>query len=102
MTVEQLSPSELRAVLDQVAQRYAHGSRFTQRYTASKLRKDPVHRVLLERAVSDGFGQVLDLGCGRGQLALALLEGTFREGDTVEVDAAAGDLVLSAQAPVEV
>ena len=27
MTVEQLSPSELRAVLDQVAQRYAHGSR---------------------------------------------------------------------------
>ena len=28
--------------------------------------------------------------------------GQFREGDTVEVDAAAGDLVLSAQAPVEV
>ena len=74
MTDDQLSPAELRAVLDQVAQRYAHGSRFTRRYTASKLNKDPVHRVVLERAVADGFGHVLDLGCGRGQLALALLE----------------------------
>ena len=74
-TDHQLSPAELRAVLHQVAARYSHGSRFTRRYTRSKLRNDPVNRMVLERAVADGFGHVLDLGCGRGQLDLALLEG---------------------------
>jgi ATP-dependent Clp protease ATP-binding subunit ClpB len=33
-------------------------------------------------------------------LALAILEGTFREGDTVRVDAGDGDLVLSVAEPV--
>ena len=73
-TDHQLSPAEFRAVLHQVADRYSHASRFTRRYTRSKLRTDPVNRMVLQRAVADGFGHVLDLGCGRGQLDLALLE----------------------------
>lgn len=72
---DRLSPAEFRAVLHEVSSRYSRGSRFTRRYIASKLRTDPVNRMVLERAVADGFGHVLDIGCGRGQLALALLEG---------------------------
>jgi SAM-dependent methyltransferase len=33
-----------------------------------------VHAALLDLAAEDGFGDVLDLGCGRGQLGIALLE----------------------------
>ncbi len=72
--LDRLTPAEREAVLDQVAERYAHGSRFTRRYVAAKLRSDPVHRMVLELAADEGFGSVLDVGCGRGQLALALLE----------------------------
>ncbi|MFT8243690.1 methyltransferase domain-containing protein [Roseomonas sp. BN140053] len=57
-----------------VAGRYAGGSRFGQGYVRSKLRRDPATSAILELAARrGGFGQVADLGCGRGQLSLALL-----------------------------
>lgn len=51
-----------------VAARY-HG-RFTRGFVRGKIAGDPVVPALLARAP---FGRLLDLGCGRGQLALALL-----------------------------
>lgn len=62
------------AALDRTARRYRDGDRFSRYYVASKLRRDPVHLAILRRAADAPFGQVLDLGCGRGQLAVALLE----------------------------
>ena len=38
-----------------------------------KLRLDPVHAALLDLAGPHGFGEVLDLGCGRGQTGVLLL-----------------------------
>lgn len=61
-------------VLDRVARRYAGGSRFTRHYVAAKLRTDPVHATVLALAAREPFGRVLDVGCGRGQLGVALLE----------------------------
>lgn len=61
-------------VLDRVARRYAGGSRFTRHYVASKLRTDPVHEAVLALAAKEPFDRVLDIGCGRGQLGVALLE----------------------------
>ncbi len=56
------------------ARRYAVCGRFTRHYVASKLKRDPVHRALLRRAGPDGYGVVADLGCGRGQVGVLLLE----------------------------
>ncbi len=56
------------------AQRYVGGRRFARHYVASKLRTDPVHRTILAMAAAEPFGDVTDVGCGRGQLGLALLE----------------------------
>jgi SAM-dependent methyltransferase len=41
---------------------------------AAKLHRDPVYRRVLALAASEAFGNVVDIGCGRGQLAVALLE----------------------------
>lgn len=57
-----------------VAERYANGSRAVRGYVAGKLRADPVVARVVEIGRARGFGRVLDLGCGRGQLAVALLE----------------------------
>ena len=60
--------------LAETARRYRACPRFTRHYVASKLRRDPVHRAVLALAASaGGFGDVVDLGCGRGQLGVALL-----------------------------
>jgi SAM-dependent methyltransferase len=61
------------ALLDAVGRRYAGASRFAQGYVRSKLRRDPATAAILELARTAPLGHVLDLGCGRGQLALALL-----------------------------
>lgn len=69
--------TDLDGVLERVARRYTGGGRFTRHYVAGKLRGDPVHAAVLHqarRAGPDGFGVVLDVGCGRGQLGVALLE----------------------------
>jgi len=52
----------------QVAARYR--GRFAQGFVRGKLRADPMLGVLL---AGPPLGALLDLGCGRGQLALALL-----------------------------
>lgn len=63
--------TDLRA---RVAARYHDCGRYTRGYVAWKMRLDPVHRAMLDQAAAEPFGRVLDLGCGRGQLGLALLE----------------------------
>ena len=62
------------AVLQRTALRYHGGGRFARHYVASKLRTDPVHRTVLAMAAQHPFGIVTDVGCGRGQLGVALLE----------------------------
>jgi len=56
-----------------VAARYAPFGRMARGYVAGKLRHDPVHRAVLALAAREAFGTVVDLGCGRGQLGVALL-----------------------------
>jgi SAM-dependent methyltransferase len=57
--------------VERVARRYAEGRRATYHYVRSKLASDPV----AERVASMGdLGEVIDVGCGRGQLAALLLE----------------------------
>ena len=57
-----------------VTRRYRGVGRFAYGYIACKLRLDPVHRDVLALAAQDPFGRVLDIGCGRAQLDLLLLE----------------------------
>lgn len=61
------------AALHQVASRYAGASRFAQGFVRGKLRRDPATAAVLRQAAATPFGRVVDLGCGRGQLGLALL-----------------------------
>ncbi len=56
-----------------MAARYAGARPFARGYVRHKLRLDPVHAALLALAGPQGFGEVLDLGCGRGQTAVLLL-----------------------------
>ena len=66
---------ELKQALDRVARRYASGtSRAAHHYVRSKLAADPVAERLVALAPDGGFGEVLDAGCGRGQLGVLLLE----------------------------
>ena len=60
--------------LRRTALRYRSCDRFTRHYVASKLRMDPVHAAVLALAAQAPFGQVADIGSGRGQLGVALLE----------------------------
>ena len=57
-----------------VADRYAKGSRAARGYIAGKLRADPVISRIVEIGSERNLGHVIDIGCGRGQLAIALLE----------------------------
>lgn len=61
-------------VLARTAARYRNCGRFTRHYVASKLKRDPIHGVLLDLARVGGFGEIVDIGCGRGQITVALLE----------------------------
>jgi SAM-dependent methyltransferase len=64
--------TERSGLFDRVAERYRACGRGTQHYVASKLRRDPVCGAILDEPGS--FGDVLDLGCGRGQFGITLLE----------------------------
>ena len=64
----------IQAALDRAARRYRACGRFARHYVASKLARDPVHTDILDLASRERFGHVIDVGCGRGQLAVALLE----------------------------
>ncbi|WP_376098271.1 methyltransferase domain-containing protein [Roseomonas sp. CCTCC AB2023176] len=68
------APLAPAALADAVAARYAGASRWARGFVRGKLRHDPATEAILSLARSRGaLGEVLDLGCGRGQLALALL-----------------------------
>ena len=57
-----------------VARRYRCCGRIAYGYVKGKLSYDPVHRDVLALAQEEQLGNVLDLGSGRGQLGVALLE----------------------------
>lgn len=63
-------------VLERVAERYARGRKGTRIYVRSKMTHDPVFAAVLRLGAEEpgGFGAVADVGCGRGQLSIALLE----------------------------
>ncbi len=65
-------PPEQAGALRRAARRYHDRGRFARHYVASKLRRDPLHADLL--TMGDPLGHVVDIGCGRGQLAALLLE----------------------------
>jgi SAM-dependent methyltransferase len=64
----------LAAACRSVALRYRDAGRFTRRYVQGKLARDPVTAALVRIGRERSLGRVLDLGCGRGQLGLVLLE----------------------------
>src|SRR4051794_28784287 len=65
---------DFASTFDWVVRRYRDGGRFARGYVAAKLHHDPAYRRVLALAASEAFGDVVDIGCGRGQLAVALLE----------------------------
>ena len=67
-------PDSFEAVVDRVAERYARGSKFTRGYVRSKMTSDPVVKTLFDLSKATSFGEVGDIGCGRGQLSILLLE----------------------------
>jgi uncharacterized protein (DUF2062 family)/SAM-dependent methyltransferase len=67
-------PDSFEAVVDRVAERYARGSKFTRGYVRSKMSSDPIVRTLFDLSKKNSFGEVADVGCGRGQLSILLLE----------------------------
>jgi SAM-dependent methyltransferase len=69
-----IDPSNVTAVFARTAARYRGCGRFAHGYVRVKLRRDPIHAALLGLAMREPFGSVLDLGCGRGQLGITLLE----------------------------
>ncbi len=64
-------------LVDRVVRRYASCGRSVKGYVRGKLRRDPVHADILALAGREALGHVIDLGCGRGQLGVALLEAGF-------------------------
>jgi SAM-dependent methyltransferase len=65
---------EITQRLRHTAQRYRACGRLVHGYVAGKLRHDPVYAMLLALAAQKPFGVVLDVGCGRGQTGIALLD----------------------------
>jgi SAM-dependent methyltransferase len=72
---DSLALQDLPALYRTVSQRYLGGTRTGRHFVPSKLKRDPATAVVLRQAAvtPGGFGHVVDLGCGRGQLSLALL-----------------------------
>jgi len=88
-----LSSDTLRAT----ARRYRPAGQFARHYVASKLRHDPATAALLALGQAHHFGDVVDLGCGRGQFAAALLQaGLARR--IIGVDCHAGHLAQARMA----
>lgn len=86
------APAPPEDPIERVAARYAHGSIATRMYVAGKLRSDPVGSAVVALGHHAPLGAVLDLGCGRGQLALLLLEaGVATEVHGLDWDAAKVD-----------
>jgi SAM-dependent methyltransferase len=64
----------MTAAFARTVARYRGCGRFAHGYVRIKLRRDPVHAALFGLAMREPFGSVLDLGCGRSQLGITLLE----------------------------
>jgi uncharacterized protein (DUF2062 family)/2-polyprenyl-3-methyl-5-hydroxy-6-metoxy-1,4-benzoquinol methylase len=64
--------SSFEAALERTRARYDSAPPSDRFYVAGKLAFDPVFRLVAE--LEGSFGSVLDLGCGRAQLSLLLLE----------------------------
>lgn len=79
------------------AERYRGCGRVAYGYVRSKLWRDPVHRDVLCLAAAERFGEVVDIGCGRGQLAVALLQAGLAE-SVVGVDCQAVHLAQADRA----
>src|SRR5215472_5399177 len=86
-----------------VAHRYASGRGAAYHYVRIKLARDPVAGAVAALGAAGTLGDVVDIGCGRGQLPLLLLElgaATFVTGldwDPLKVEdaqAAAGELPI--------
>lgn len=95
---------EFEAALDDTAERYRACGRVTHGYVRSKLRRDPAYRDVLSLAAREHFGAVMDVGCGRGQLGIALLEAgladsvigmDYHAGHLAEAERAAAGLVFA-------
>jgi len=72
-----------------VAARYPGISRTERGFIGGKLKRDPAVAALLALGQARHLGEVLDLGCGRGQLAIALLlAGVAARVTGVDIDAA--------------
>jgi SAM-dependent methyltransferase len=70
----------LVALTAQVAALYGGASKYSRNFVRGKLLTDPATpAVLRAAAVAGGFGVVADLGCGRGQVGLALLKAGLAE-----------------------
>ena len=61
------------ALARKIAARYRPAGRFAYHYVLGKLKRDPVACALMQLASAEPFGDVADLGCGRGQFAACLL-----------------------------
>lgn len=89
-------PDALDAALSRTRERYVRAPRAHRYYVGGKLAFDPVCKLVAD--LPGSFGRVLDLGCGRGQLSLLLLElgrarsvaGVDSDADKIEVARAAG------------
>ncbi len=85
-----LGATRLRDVARDVAGLYGQASRYGRHFVQGKLLSDPVSPAVLRLAAErGGFGTVTDLGCGRGQVGLALLRlGLARRVQGLDLDAA--------------
>ena len=70
----QQAEEDFASIFACVARRYRSCGIGAYGYVKSKLTHDPVHRSVLALAAEENFGDVLDVGSGRGQLGIALLE----------------------------
>lgn len=71
---ERFIPPTLFALTRLVAARHAGASRFTRNFVRGKLLTDPASNAIVRLAKErSGFGVLADLGCGHGQIGLALL-----------------------------
>ncbi len=68
------SATDIASLSRRVAERYRTSGRFHRIFVGMKLRQDPVYPDLLALAAAEPLGDVVDVGCGRGQLGMALLE----------------------------
>jgi uncharacterized protein (DUF2062 family)/SAM-dependent methyltransferase len=87
------------SALESTRRRYAGASAADRHYVAGKLSLDPVFELI--GSLPGGFGRVLDLGCGRGQLSIFLLE-LGRAECVVGVDADARKLAVARAAAPDI